>query len=152
MRQCRFPPPWTVEECWPIDDAGVADLLQSVWLGHPSGVYMGGLHHVAREASLEAKDSNENRNGIGGRWGVVASQAAHPRQPLVRQAIHRRRTRRRYLLSVRKKSRTSAWRPSMSSTMKTPEHIAPAYNLPRRRAATEEAKAAQSTEAAEAAQ
>jgi hypothetical protein len=35
---------------------------------------MGGLHHVAREASLEAKDSNENRNGIGGRWGVVASR------------------------------------------------------------------------------
>jgi hypothetical protein len=35
----------------------------------------------------------------------------------------------------------------MSSTMKTPEHFVPAYNLPRRRAATD---APQSTEAAEA--
>jgi hypothetical protein len=39
----------------------------------------------------------------------------------------------------------------MSSTMKTPEHIVPAYNLPKD-AATEAAEAAQSTEAAEAAQ
>ena len=33
---------------------------------------MGGLHHVAREAGFEAKESGESRNGIGGRWGVVA--------------------------------------------------------------------------------
>jgi hypothetical protein len=39
----------------------------------------------------------------------------------------------------------------MSSTMKTPEHIVPAYNLPKD-TATEAAEAAQSTEAAEAAQ
>jgi hypothetical protein len=38
---------------------------------------------------------------------------------------------------------------SMSSTTKTPEHVIPAYNLPRGRAATE---AVRSTEAAEAAQ
>jgi hypothetical protein len=51
------------------------------------------------------------------------------------------------LLSVRKKSRMSAWRLSMSSTMKTPEHIVPAYNLPEAAA-----EAALSTEAAVAAQ
>ena len=45
----------------------------------------------------------------------------------------------------------SAWRLSMSSTMKTLEHILPAYNLPKD-AATEAAEAAQSIEAAEAAQ
>jgi hypothetical protein len=33
---------------------------------------MGGLHYVAREASFEAKESDESRNGIGSRWGVVA--------------------------------------------------------------------------------
>jgi hypothetical protein len=33
---------------------------------------MGGLHHVAREASFEAKESDESRNGIGSRWGAVA--------------------------------------------------------------------------------
>jgi hypothetical protein len=53
--------------------AGGADLLQSVWLGaSPIRVYMGGLHDVAREASFEAKKSDESRNGIGSRWGVVA--------------------------------------------------------------------------------
>jgi hypothetical protein len=36
----------------------------------------------------------------------------------------------------------------MSSTKKTPEHIVPAYNLPREHAATEATEAAQSTEAA----
>jgi len=35
---------------------------------------MGGLHHVAREASFEAKESDESRNGIGGRWGAVAGE------------------------------------------------------------------------------
>ena len=39
----------------------------------------------------------------------------------------------------------------MSLNTKTPEHIVPAYNLPKD-AATEAAEAAQSTEAAEAAQ
>jgi hypothetical protein len=33
---------------------------------------MGVLHHVAREASFEAKGSDESRSGIGSRWGVVA--------------------------------------------------------------------------------
>jgi len=33
---------------------------------------MGDLHHVAREASFEAKESDESRNAIGSRWGVVA--------------------------------------------------------------------------------
>jgi hypothetical protein len=61
----------------------------------------------------------------------------------------RRRTRHQLSPSVRKKSRTSAWRLFMSSTMKTPEHIVPAYNLPRGHAATD---APQFTEAAEAAQ
>jgi len=32
---------------------------------------MAGLHD-AREASFEAKESSESRNGIGSRWGVVA--------------------------------------------------------------------------------
>ena len=35
---------------------------------------MGGLHHVARETSFEAKGSDESRNGIGSRWGVVAGR------------------------------------------------------------------------------
>jgi len=33
---------------------------------------MGGLDHVAWQAKFEAKGSNESRNGIGSRWGVVA--------------------------------------------------------------------------------
>jgi hypothetical protein len=33
---------------------------------------MGGLHHVAREASFEAKESDESRNSIGSRRGAVA--------------------------------------------------------------------------------
>jgi hypothetical protein len=40
--------------------------------GHPIRVYMGGLHHVARKANFEPKESDESRNGIGSRWGVVA--------------------------------------------------------------------------------
>ena len=40
--------------------------------GHPIRVYMGGLHHVARKASFEAKESGESRDGIGSRWGLVA--------------------------------------------------------------------------------
>ena len=48
-------------------------MLQSDWLGAtPIRVYMGGLYHVAREASFEAKQSDKSRNGIGSRWGVVA--------------------------------------------------------------------------------
>jgi hypothetical protein len=35
-------------------------------------VKLGGLHRVARQPKLEAKASNESRNGIGSRWGVVA--------------------------------------------------------------------------------
>ena len=42
-----------------------ADLLQSIGLGHPSGVYMGGLHHVAGEAGFEAKESGESRRRLG---------------------------------------------------------------------------------------
>jgi hypothetical protein len=65
----RFPPPWSLEG----RSAGGADLLQSVWLrATPIEVYTGDLHHVAREASFEAKESDESRNGIGSRWGVVA--------------------------------------------------------------------------------
>jgi hypothetical protein len=33
---------------------------------------MKGLYDVAREASFETKESGKSRNGIGGRWGVVA--------------------------------------------------------------------------------
>jgi hypothetical protein len=33
---------------------------------------MRGLHHVAWQAKFEAKGSDESRNGIGSRWGVVA--------------------------------------------------------------------------------
>jgi hypothetical protein len=40
----------------------------------PIRFYMGGLHDVAREANFEAKESDESRNGIGSRWGVVAGR------------------------------------------------------------------------------
>ena len=52
-------------------------------------------------------------------------------------------------LSVRRKSLTSAWRPSMSSTRKMPEYPSPAYNLPI--AAAEAAEAAEAARCAEAA-
>jgi hypothetical protein len=42
----------------------------------------------------------------------------------------------------------SAWRLSMSSTTKTPEHIVPVYNLPED-AATEAAQSAEATQAAQ---
>jgi hypothetical protein len=48
--------------CYSLFDSGAA----------PIQFYMGGLHDVAREASFEAKESDESRNGIGSRWGVVA--------------------------------------------------------------------------------
>jgi hypothetical protein len=52
--------------------AGGVDLLKFVWLGgRTQSIYMGGLHD-AREASFEAKESGESRNGIGSRWGVVS--------------------------------------------------------------------------------
>jgi len=34
---------------------------------------MGGLHHVVWQAKFEAKGSDESRNGIGSRWGVVVA-------------------------------------------------------------------------------
>jgi hypothetical protein len=42
-------------------------------LGHPIRVYMGGLN-VTREASFEAKESDQSCHGIGGRWSVVAGR------------------------------------------------------------------------------
>ena len=33
---------------------------------------MRGLHHVAWQPKFEAKGSDESRNGIGSRWGVVS--------------------------------------------------------------------------------
>jgi hypothetical protein len=30
------------------------------------------IYHVAREASFEAKESGESRDGVGSRWGLVA--------------------------------------------------------------------------------
>jgi hypothetical protein len=97
--------------------------------GHAGNAHfiMRGLNDVAREASSEAKKSGESGNGIG--RGCCRWRTARPGQPFARQAIHRQRT--RQLLSMRKKSRTLACRLSMSSTMKTPEHIALAYDLPK---------------------
>src|SRR6516165_11906739 len=37
---------------------------------------MGGLHHVAWQAKFEAKESDESRNCMGSRWGVVAGGCA----------------------------------------------------------------------------
>jgi hypothetical protein len=34
---------------------------------------VGGIYHVPRETSLEAKKTDESRNGLGGRWVVVAN-------------------------------------------------------------------------------
>jgi hypothetical protein len=62
-----FAPPLSLRR----GSAGDADLLQSVWLGgHTHPIYMGGLHHVAREASFDAKESGESRD-VGSSWGVV---------------------------------------------------------------------------------
>ena len=35
---------------------------------------MGSLPHVAWQSKFEAKGSDESRNGIGSRWGVVAGR------------------------------------------------------------------------------
>jgi hypothetical protein len=76
-------------------------------------------------------------------WGPLGCRcrwrAAHPRQPLGRQRTKSH--------SVNRKSLTSAWRRSMSSTRKMPEYPGPAYNLPTI-AAAEAAEAAPCTEAA----
>src|SRR5262249_35874354 len=37
---------------------------------------MAGLHHVAWQAKFEAKESDESRNDIGSRWGVVRTAPA----------------------------------------------------------------------------
>jgi len=59
-------------------------------------------------------------------------RAAHLREPVGQQRTWRRGTPRRVTksLSVRRKSLTSAWRRSMSSTRRTPEHPKLAKNLP----------------------
>ena len=99
--------------------------------------------------------SKLRREEVGGgllrRWeslGPCRWQAAHPLQ-LVQLAIYRRRTPHRYS-SLRRKSRTSAWRLSMSSTRKTLQHIVPAYSLPPEgaEAVQEAAAGAQCAEAA----
>jgi hypothetical protein len=106
---------------------------------------MGGLHHVSREANFEAKDSDESPNGIGSRWGPL-SLAGGASGAAVGPARDTPTENTAPVITF-----GSAWRLSMSSTMKTLEHILPAYNLPKD-AATEAAEAAQSIEAAEAAQ
>ena len=86
--------------------------------------------------------------------------AAHRQHPLGRQRVYRPWTPHRVTksLSVKKKSRTSAWRRSMSSTRKTPEHPGPTYSLLPEEvadavaAADEAADAAAVAEAAEAAE
>ena len=118
---------------------------------------MGGLRYVAREASFEAKASEQSPTGVGGRRVVVVAGERRIRGNRwagsgYADAEHRRELTKS--LSVRRKSLTSAWRRSMSSTRKTPEHPGPAYNLPEAAAtaatAAEAAEAA--TEAAEAAE
>src|ERR1700731_2443559 len=76
-------------------------------------------------------------------------QAAHPRQPLCRRRIYRRGIPPHpKSLSVRKKSPTSAWGHSTSSTRKTPERPDSAKSLPE---AADAAAAAAAGAAAEAA-
>jgi hypothetical protein len=82
--------------------------------------------------------------GVAGALSLAGGAAG---QPSVRQAIHRHRQ----LPSLRKKSQTSAWLLSMSSTTKTLKHIVAGSKLPVD-VATEAAEAAQSTEVARAAQ
>jgi hypothetical protein len=106
---------------------------------------MGGLHHVAREASFEAKESDESRNSIGCHRGSVAGG---------RRVRDSRWSVGRYTdgqdwqsLSMRKKYRTLAYRLSMSSTTKAPEHVVLAYSLPRGRA-VDRGKVAEAVEVA----
>ena len=120
------------------------------------GPRFGANKAVGRSLRCRAR-SKLRREEVGGgllrRWaslGPCRWQAAHPLQ-LVRLAIYRRRTPHRYS-SLKRKSRTSAWRLSMSSTRKTLQHIVPAYSLLPEGADTEAAEAAQPTQAAEAAQ
>jgi hypothetical protein len=83
------------------------------------------------------------------RWRV-----AHRREPVGRQRICRRRTPEWVTksLSMRRRSLTSAWRRSMSSTRKTSEHPGPTCNLPEKAAkAATPAEAAEAARAAEAA-
>ena len=70
----RFPPPWSVEELDLLEGGAQTGLICYNLFGsgpHPSDL-MGGLHDVPREASFEAKESDESRHGIGSRWSVVA--------------------------------------------------------------------------------
>ena len=79
-------------------------------------------------------------------------QAAHPRQPLCRRRIYRRGIPPHpKSLSVRKKSPTSAWGRSTSSTRKTPERPDSAKSLPEAAAEAAAAEAAAAGAAAEAA-
>jgi hypothetical protein len=73
----RFPPP----RAWsPITlrNAGRGSLVESVARRVVFGVASGPsefrweIYDVAREASFEAKESGESRDGIGSRWGLVA--------------------------------------------------------------------------------
>jgi hypothetical protein len=76
--------------------------------------------------------SKRRSESVGGQpyrhWGWPGYRchwrAEHLRQLAVRRRIFRRRIRERITksLSARRKYRTSAWRRSMSSTRKTPEH------------------------------
>jgi hypothetical protein len=72
-------------------------------------------------------------------------------RPADHQRIYRRRIRHRFnsSLSVRRKSPTSAWRRSISSTRKTLEHCRQGYNLLEQEAAAADMAAAADTAAAD---
>jgi hypothetical protein len=69
----RFPPPWSVEELDLLERAQ-SELTCYNLIGSGLPIRMGGLHDVAREASFEAKESSESRNGIGSCWGAVVGR------------------------------------------------------------------------------
>src|SRR5260370_33473249 len=73
------------------------------------GESVGGICHVACEASTEAKAQEQSPTRAG-----VRRRAYSLPGPAMKS------------LSPKRKSLTSAWRPSMSSTKKTPEHYDPA--------------------------
>jgi hypothetical protein len=68
----RFPPPWSVEELDALEGGAQARLICYNLIASEPRASEWEVHHVAREASFEAKESDESRNGIGSRWGVVA--------------------------------------------------------------------------------
>jgi len=105
----------------------------------PIGFHLSSISHISRKGSRWRTRSEFRSESFSGQHCRYSEPRAYPwrwraaHQRPRRQQMYRRKTphRVRYLRSARRKSPTSAWGLSTSSTRKTPpKRCSPAYSLP----------------------